>query len=226
MAGFWRHLHRRQPAALARAGEGRHPPRDRGDRQRGVGPVGEGRGQAAVEAAGGHDARSSSSRCVDFRYITDALTPDEALAICSSERAAGERRARGRDARATATPPTRPRPAGSATPTTRSAGSCREAVARGLHALQDEGRRATSTTTSAACAIVREEIGPERRLMMDANQCWDVPQAIEHDASAGRVQPVVDRGADQPRRRPRPRRRSPGARAASASPPASSARTG
>ena len=33
---------------------------------------------------------------------------------------------------------------------------------------------ATSTTTSAALRIVREEIGPERKLMVDANQVWDV----------------------------------------------------
>ena len=29
------------------------------------------------------------------------------------------------------------------------------------------------------CAIIREEIGPDRKLMMDANQIWDVGQAIE-----------------------------------------------
>ena len=33
-------------------------------------------------------------------------------------------------------------------------------VADGLDARQDEGRRATSRTTSAGCAIIREEIGP------------------------------------------------------------------
>ena len=28
-------------------------------------------------------------------------------------------------------------------------------------------------------AIIREEIGPDRKLMMDANQIWDVDEAIE-----------------------------------------------
>src|SRR2546423_2092485 len=37
-------------------------------------------------------------------------------------------------------------------------------------APEDDARRA---------AILREEIGWERRLMMDANQVWDVPEAIE-----------------------------------------------
>lgn len=36
--------------------------------------------------------------------------------------------------------------------------------------LDDDMRRA---------AIIREEIGPDRKLMMDANQIWDVDQAIE-----------------------------------------------
>jgi L-fuconate dehydratase len=37
--------------------------------------------------------------------------------------------------------------------------------------LDDDMRRA---------AIVREEIGPNRMLMMDANQAWDVGTAIHH----------------------------------------------
>ena len=93
------HDHRRQPAALDRPGEGRDPPGHGGRRQRGLGPVGQGRGQAALEAAGRHDARASSSRCIDFRYITDALTPDEALAILRAQR---RRRKAEREARAAA----------------------------------------------------------------------------------------------------------------------------
>jgi L-fuconate dehydratase len=37
--------------------------------------------------------------------------------------------------------------------------------------IEDDVRRA---------AIVREEIGPDRRLMLDANQVWDVDEAIEN----------------------------------------------
>ncbi|HJQ30247.1 MAG TPA: enolase C-terminal domain-like protein, partial [Rubrobacter sp.] len=36
--------------------------------------------------------------------------------------------------------------------------------------VEDDARRA---------AIIREEIGPERKLMMDANQVWDVEEAIQ-----------------------------------------------
>ena len=34
------------------------------------------------------------------------------------------------------------------------------------------------THETLGAAIIREEIGPERKLMMDANQVWDVPEAI------------------------------------------------
>jgi L-fuconate dehydratase len=55
---------------------------------------------------------------------------------------------------------------------------CTEAVAAGFNYIKlkvgadlDDDRR--------RCAIAREVIGPDRNLMIDANQVWDVPQAIE-----------------------------------------------
>ena len=38
-------------------------------------------------------------------------------------------------------------------------------------------------------ALMREEIGDERKLMMDANQCWDVPEAIEQIKALARFNP-------------------------------------
>src|SRR5205085_577772 len=65
---------------------------------------------------------------------------------------------------------------------------CREAMAQGWTAfkmkvgqnLDDNLRRA---------ALMRSEIGPDRRLMMDANQCWDVGEAIEQMAALKRFDP-------------------------------------
>ena len=142
-------------------------------------------------------------RCLDFRYVTDALTPEEALAILRRN-AADQGRARDGDARATAIRLTRLRPAGSATTTTRSAASRAKASRRAGRIssmkvggdLDDDVRRAR---------ILREEIGPDRKLMMDANQVWEVDEAIAEHAAARRVRSVVDRRADEPRRHPRPR---------------------
>ena len=51
-------------------------------------------GKPRLAAAGRHDARRSSSTLVDFRYLTDALTPEEALAILEARRARRAERGR------------------------------------------------------------------------------------------------------------------------------------
>jgi L-fuconate dehydratase len=113
--------------------------------------------------------------CIDFRYIKDALTPEEALAILGQM-------APGRAARVAEM-----EKVGYPTYTT-SAGwlgysddklraLCRSLMARGWEHfkikvgrnLEDDIRRAR---------IIREEIGYERRLMTDANQVWEVDEAI------------------------------------------------
>lgn len=112
---------------------------------------------------------------IDFRYLTDVLTPNEALEILKENEL--HKAERERDIRANGYPAY-----------TTSAGwlgysdqkirrLCREALADGWQGfkvkvgidIEDDIRR---------MAIVREEIGPERRLMMDANQAWEVDQAI------------------------------------------------
>jgi L-fuconate dehydratase len=65
---------------------------------------------------------------------------------------------------------------------------CKEAIALGWTAfkmkvgqnLEDNLRRA---------AIMREEIGPKRKLMMDANQCWDVDESIAQMKALARFDP-------------------------------------
>jgi L-fuconate dehydratase len=114
---------------------------------------------------------------IDFRYITDCITPEEGLALL-------EARAAGKAARV-ATLRDKGYPA-----YTTSAGwlgysdaklerLCREAVAQGFdhvklkvgRSVDDDVRRAT---------IARAVLGPGRKLMIDANQVWEVDQAIRH----------------------------------------------
>ncbi|HET7478564.1 MAG TPA: L-fuconate dehydratase, partial [Rubrobacteraceae bacterium] len=116
-------------------------------------------------------------RCIDFRYITDALTPEQALEIL--RRNEGTKAAREVEMLKDGFPAY-----------TTSAGwlgysdeklrrLCREAVEAGwTHFkmkvggnVEDDARRA---------GIIREEIGADRKLMMDANQVWDVPEAIRN----------------------------------------------
>ena len=99
----------------------------------------------------------------------------------------------------------------------------REAIAAGLtHFKIKVG--ATSPDDRRA-ALIREEIGPDRKLMMDANQVWDVDEAIAWMRTLAAFDALVDRGADEPGRRARPRRDPARDRTRSASRPASTART-
>jgi len=123
---------------------------------------------------------------IDFSYITDALTPDEALAMLRRQAAGkakreAEMRREGYPAYTTSTGWL-----GYSDEKVRRL--CREAIAQGWTAfkmkvgtnLRDNIRRA---------ALMREEIGYQRRLMMDANQCWDVEEAILQMQELARFQP-------------------------------------
>ncbi|MDQ7250186.1 L-fuconate dehydratase [Dongia sedimenti] len=112
---------------------------------------------------------------IDFRYITDALTRDEALAILKAnaptkaERIAALERV-GFPAYTTS--------AGwLGYPEDKVRRLTREAVAQGLSYIKIKVGRDLADDKKR-CAIVREEIGPDRFLMIDANQIWDVGQAI------------------------------------------------
>ena len=124
--------------------------------------------------------------CVDFRYITDVLTPAEAVALL--KRIEPTKSARIRQLEQEGYPAY-----------TTSAGwlgyddeklrrLCRDCLAQGWNVfkikvgrdLEDDIRR---------CRIIREEIGWERRLMVDANQVWEVPQAIKWMKSLAQFKP-------------------------------------
>jgi L-fuconate dehydratase len=114
-------------------------------------------------------------RCIPFRYISDALTPVEALGILRRNEPTkavreAEMRAAGYPAYTTST-------GWLGYPDDKVRRLAREGVAAGWNhfkikvgrVLEDDIRRA---------GILREEIGPDRILMVDANQVWDVDQAI------------------------------------------------
>ena len=116
-------------------------------------------------------------RCLDFRYVSDAITPDEALAIVRRNAATrGERIERlRRDGF----------PAYTTSPGWLGYGDeklrrlCARATSQGFRHIkikvgeniEDDVRR---------CRIAREAIGNDARLMVDANQVWEVHEAIEY----------------------------------------------
>ncbi len=115
--------------------------------------------------------------CIDFRYISDALSPEQATEMLAAQQATrAEREAELID---------RGYPA-----YTTSAGwlgysdeklrqLCQDSLSQGWshfkvkvgQSVEDDVRR---------LRVIREEIGWERKLMLDANQVWDVDEAIDY----------------------------------------------
>jgi L-fuconate dehydratase len=114
---------------------------------------------------------------IDFRYIGDALSVDEALAIL--ERMAPGRKAREAEILRSGFPAYTTSAGWLGYSDEKLRALCREAVAAGwTHVKMKVGQRIEDDIRRAR--IVREEIGTERLLMMDANQVWDVGDAIDH----------------------------------------------
>jgi len=114
--------------------------------------------------------------CVDFRYITDAVTPEEAVELLQrhvrtkSDREAELLRA-GYPAYTTSV-------GWMGYSDDRIRALCREAIAGGwTHFKVKVG--GTPEDDRRRVALVRQEIGPARTLMIDVNQRWDVREAID-----------------------------------------------
>jgi L-fuconate dehydratase len=125
-------------------------------------------------------------RCVDFRYITDALTPDEALEILRTH--APTRRAREAEMLRDGYPAYTTSAGWLGYPDDKIRRLCREGIADGWsHFKIKVGRDLADDIRRAG--IVRAEIGPDRKLMMDANQVWEVGQAIASMRQLARFDP-------------------------------------
>ena len=115
--------------------------------------------------------------CIEFRYVTDLITPEEAthmLRALEPSRASRLERLRKHGYPAYTT----------------SAGwlgysddklrhLCREGVAGGWTRFKQKVGASIGDDRRRA-GVIREEIGPGGVLMMDANQLWDVEEAIRH----------------------------------------------
>jgi len=125
--------------------------------------------------------------CIDFRYITDALKPEEAFEILERQaRTKGEREAEllrsGYPAYTTSVGWM-----GYSDDKVRAA--CREALADGwTHFKVKVG--ADPADDVRRVGMVRAEIGPDRVLMVDANQRWDVGEAIARMGELARFNPL------------------------------------
>jgi len=121
---------------------------------------------------------------VDFRYITDAITKDEALDLLT--KAAANKIKNEAKLYAEGLPAYTTTPGWLGYTDEKMVRLAKQAVADGFTliklkcgvSLEDDKRR---------LRLAREAIGPEIRLAVDANQVWDVPNAIEWINSLGDV---------------------------------------
>lgn len=124
--------------------------------------------------------------CIDFTYITDVITPEEALSILEKKEDSKNERIKHLLKEGYPAYTTSAGWLGYSDDKMRKL--CWEAKTAGFDHikikvgsdLKDDMRRAS---------IIREEIGPDLRLMMDANQKWDVDEAIENMAELKKFNP-------------------------------------
>ena len=125
-------------------------------------------------------------RCVDFRYITDALTPDEALEILRRQAPTRVQRERELQENGYSAYTTSAGWLGYSDEKIRRL--CREGMAEGWsHFKIKVGRDLADDVRRAG--LIRDEIGPERKLMVDANQVWEVNEAIASMRELARFDP-------------------------------------
>ncbi|TDO56762.1 L-fuconate dehydratase [Kribbella sp. VKM Ac-2571] len=126
-------------------------------------------------------------RAADLRYLSDVLTPEQAVALLARQETGRKQRIEELEASGYPCYTTSAGWLGYSDAKLRRL--CEEAVAAGYkHVklkvganLEDDIRR---------CRIAREVLGPEGNLMIDANQVWDVPEAIEWVKALAEFEPL------------------------------------
>jgi L-fuconate dehydratase len=126
-------------------------------------------------------------RCIDFRYIIDALSPDEAIELL--QRQVAGKSGRERTLLASGYPAYTTSAGWIGYSDERVKAACRESLRQGwTHfkvkvggAEEDDERRV---------ALVRDAIGPGRTLMIDANQRWEIQEAIDRVRALAKFDPL------------------------------------
>ncbi len=114
--------------------------------------------------------------CIDFRYLTDAMTPNQAVEILNRHTSTRTRRIE--ELKDIGYP--------SYTTSAGWLGYSDEALKQKCADLKDRGWKHFKIKVGRdleddrrRCSVLRREMGDDAHMMIDANQVWDVPQAIE-----------------------------------------------
>jgi L-fuconate dehydratase len=125
--------------------------------------------------------------CIDFRYITDVLTPEEAFEML--DRLARTKGDREHELLRTGYPAYTTSVGWMGYSDDKVRAACRDAIAEGwTHFKVKVG--ADPRDDARRVGVVRDAIGPTRTLMVDANQRWNVGEAIARMEDLGRFNPL------------------------------------
>ena len=125
-------------------------------------------------------------RCIDFRYITDALTPEQAIGMLAGQQAT--RAERESELLEIGYPAYTTSAGWLGYSDEKLRALCQESIEHGWshfkvkvgQSVEDDIRR---------LRVIREEIGWDRKVMLDANQVWDVDEAIDYMKQLAEFQP-------------------------------------
>ncbi|HTA84723.1 MAG TPA: enolase C-terminal domain-like protein [Silvibacterium sp.] len=123
---------------------------------------------------------------VDFRYISDVLTRGEAIALLRERRVGMESRLE--NLKAQGYPAYTTSVGWFGFSDEKISQLCDEALAEGWNHFKLKVGGVPAEDLRRA-RLVREKIGPRRKLMMDANQKWDVDEAIDRTRELAEVNP-------------------------------------
>jgi L-fuconate dehydratase len=112
---------------------------------------------------------------IDWRYLSDAMTPDRALDLLRTAQAG--RADREAEMRRDGYPAYITSAGWLGYPEDKVRRLCRESLAAGWTRFKTKVGVDVASDVRR-CAVIRDEIGWQNDLMADANQVWDVPQAI------------------------------------------------
>ena len=124
---------------------------------------------------------------IDFRYLSDALTKGDALEILRKNFAT--RSSREAELLKNGYPAYITSIGWLGYSDDRIRGLCKSALQDGFTRFKMKVGRDIAHD-SERCALIRGEIGWENQLMMDANQCWEVDEAIEHASKLAQFKPL------------------------------------
>jgi L-fuconate dehydratase len=125
--------------------------------------------------------------CIDFRYISDVLTPDDALDLL--RRQVSTRAQREAEMLRSGFPAYTTGAGWSGYSDEQMRLRCREGLAKGWRHFKLKVGLGLEADLHRA-RIMREEIGPESTLMLDANQVWEVNEAITAMQSLANCDPL------------------------------------